>query len=173
MKTLSKILVLGVLLGSIAPLQAHDSFNIEESLESFANDIPGVGLVSNTIKFDGITISNFHFANNNKVIFVHPHEEFPAYFNYKIDASQLATLHLHHFIIGLDKDGPQTCVLHNLGIRNSSGKATLQLKAPEKPGAYQVRFCHSEGLTDDKAKEAWWRGDGPSAKTIVGIVVVK
>jgi len=142
-------------------------------LEAHMDDIPGIGLITDKITFDGITISNFRFDNTKKYVVVKPGEEFLVHFSYTVDASKLSTLHMHHLVIGLHNDGPQTCVLHSLGIKDSQGDTALTLKAPEKTGAYQVRFCHTEGLTEDKAQHAWWKGDGPSAKTIVGIVIVK
>jgi hypothetical protein len=144
-----------------------------ENIDKYAEDIPGIGLILNTIKFDGITISNFYFENNKKFIFVEPNQDFSACMHYSIDASALKTLKRHHLIIGLYDAGPQQCILHAYGIKDSEGEVCATLKAPEKKGVYQVRFCHSIGLTDDEAQKAWWRGEGPSAKTIVGIVVVK
>ncbi|MDP1835918.1 MAG: hypothetical protein Q8K75_08325 [Chlamydiales bacterium] len=144
-----------------------------DSITDYVKDVPGIGLISDIVKFDGIEISNFTFAENNKYIFVHPEEEFVADMDYAINSELLTSLHLHHFIIGLADDGPQACIIHSLGLGDKSGHATVTLKAPKKSGVYQVRFCHTETLTDQQAFNAWWRGDGPSAKTIVGIVVVK
>lgn len=171
---LSGILLFGILLFTGLSFSGYAS---EKLLASYADKIPGIGLICESVSFDGITISHFRFMNEKnkeaKYIFVKPGQEFNAHMQYYIDADKLKTLHLHHLIIGLHEDGPQKCVLHSLGIKNSAGDASVTLKAPEKEGAYQVRFCHSEGLTDEGAKEAWWKGEGPSAKTIVGIVVVK
>lgn len=144
-----------------------------ERIEMYVEKIPGIGLIADSIQFDGITLSHFHFDNDKKFIFVQPEHEFSVQMNYDIDASVLKTLHLHHLIIGLHDDGPQHCILHTLGVKDSHGMITTTLKAPKKQGAYQVRFCHSTGLTDAEAQKAWWRGDGASAKTIMGIVIVK
>jgi len=138
-----------------------------------ADKIPGIGLILDSISFDGITIGQFRFDNDKKYITVKPEEEFSAHMVYEIDASMLKTLHLHHLIIGLHDDGPQQCILHSLGVTDAIGDLTVTLKAPKAKGAYQVRFCHTTGLTDHEAQKAWWRGDGASAKTIVGIVIVK
>lgn len=145
-----------------------------ENINRYASeDIPGMGLITDTVTFDGITISQFAFENDKKFTFVEPEESFSARMHYQIDASVLKTLHRHHLIIGLYDDGPQQCILHSYGIKDSEGDVCVTLKAPEKKGVYQVRFCHAIGLTDDQAHKAWWEGDGPSAKTIVGIVIVR
>lgn len=169
MKRFIQIFLTGIFCMGVAGLQAK-AF---DRIETFADEVPGIGLIADSITFDGITIGNFRFENEKKFVFAEPGDEVPVYMHYEIDASALKTLHLHHLIIGLYDDGPQTCVLHSLGIKDSEGEATVTLKAPEKKGVYQVRFCHSIGLTDHEAQKAWWRGDGPSAKTIVGIMVVK
>jgi hypothetical protein len=145
----------------------------EDSIDKYAKDIPGIGLIADSIQFDGITIKDFYFENNKKFIFVNAGEDISARMHYLIDASALATLERHHLIIGLYDDGPQQCILHVYGIKNAEGDVCTTLHAPKKKGVYEVRFCHAVGLTDEQAHKAWWRGEGPSAKTIVGIVVVK
>ena len=169
MKTLIKILASGMLCGACFSTQLLATDNIGK----YAAEIPGIGLISDSIEFEGITISQFSFENDKKYIFVKPGEAFSARMHYSIDADALKALHRHHLIIGLHNDGPQECILHCYGILDAEGDACVTMKAPAKPGAYQVRFCHSIGLTDEEAQKAWWKGDGPSAKTIVGIVVVE
>ncbi len=170
MKRITPLILAGLTLLASTTLVASTS---DERIEIYATKIPGIGLVSDSINFDGITLSHFRFDNDKKYIFVKPGAEISAHLHYDIDADMLKTLHLHHLIVGLHDDGPQDCILHTLGIKDSSGAASVTMKAPKKKGAYQVRFCHSTGLTDAEAQKAWWRGDGPSATTIMGIVVVK
>lgn len=168
MTLLSKILLGATLLASTITMSVHAN-----DIKDYAKHIPGIGLISDSIAFDGIAISNFAFETNHKYIFVKANEEFNAEMDYAIDADAMSSLNLHHFIIGLQGDGPQDCVLHALGVRDSKGHATVTLTAPKNKGVYQVRFCHAVGLTYEQAKEAWWRGEGASADTIVGIVVVQ
>lgn len=144
-----------------------------DCIGDYAKDVPGIGLVSDSIKFDGITLSEFYFENDKKYVFVEPEEEFSIRMHYKIDADKLETLDRHHLIIGLHNDGPQKCILHAYGIKDSEGDACVTLKAPKSQGVYEVRFCHGQGWTEKEAKKAWWQGKGPSASTIMGIVVVK
>lgn len=162
---LSALLCIGCL---SAPLLAAD-----ESIDKYAKEIPGIGLISDCIEFDGIKISNFYFENDKKFIFTTPGKKIMARLHCDIDADALKTLQRHHLIIGLYDDGPQDCILHVYGVKNKHEDLCVTIKAPDKPGVYQIRFCHAIGLTDEQAHKAWWRGDGPSAKTIAGIVVVK
>jgi len=175
MNTFPNILLVGILSFMFMGADAHGVSvkEVKKEIESYGDKFPGIGLISKRISFDGITISNFTFDNGENAIFVHPGDKVSTHFNYIIDASKLKTLHLHHFIIGLEGSGPQDCVLHTLGIKNSSGEANVILTAPKKAGAYPVRFCHSQGLTDDQARAAWWNGEGPSGRTIVGVMIVE
>ena len=77
------------------------------SIEEDVKDIPGMGLIVNSIQFEGITISNFYFENDKKFIFVNKGEDFAARMHYQIDASALKTLARHHLIIGLYDDVTQ------------------------------------------------------------------
>lgn len=166
LRILSAILAMGISSSVLATVSKMGN-------TAFLADVPGIGLVVDEIKFDGIKINNFHFENDKKFIFVKPEQKLYAHFNYEVDASKLKAMHLKHLIIGLHDDGPQKCVLDTLGINDTNGKAKISLIAPEKPGVYQVRFSFSERLTKSQAMKDWWKGEGPSAKTIVGIVVTK
>jgi hypothetical protein len=168
MTLLNKVLLGGILLTSTLHVSGH-----ADHISDYVKEIPGIGLISDSIEFDGITISDFAFETGHKYIFVKPGDKFVAQMHYEIDAAALASLHLHHFIIGLHVDGPQDCILHSMGLTDSKGETKVTLKAPKNSGAYQVRFCHAVGLTFEDAKEAWWRGEGASANTIMGIVIVQ
>jgi hypothetical protein len=167
MKLYIQVLLVGIFstLVACSPLYGADNNSKEH--------ITGLELVNDTVQFDGITIKNFTFGNQKKYIFAGPEEEITTHMHYTIDSDQLATLHLHHFVIGLHDDGPQSCILHALGIRNSQGTATVTLKTPKRKGVYQVRLSHSVGLTHEEAFNAWWRSESLPSKTIVGIIVVK
>lgn len=165
-----------LLLGSVfafGGVQADVFSNAAEEIDKLTNEVPGIGLILDSIHFDGISISDFQFENGRKHITVQPGQSFSAKMNYKIDADQLSALERHNFVIGLYDNGPQECILHHYGLRDCEGDVDVTLTAPLEKGVYQVRFCHSVDLTEAEAHKAWWRGEGPSAKTIVGIVVVK
>lgn len=171
MNKIRTIILSGIV--SVMACSALTASGLDQCIGMHAKDIPGIGLISDSIEFDGITLSHFRFDNDKKYTYVEPEQEVAVHMHYDIDASLLKTLHLHHLVIGLYDDGPQQCILHSLGVIDSHGVICTTVKAPKKPGVYQVRFCHASGLSDSEAQTAWWRADGPSAKTIVGIIVVK
>src|SRR5690606_17033991 len=103
----------------------------------------------------------------------HPGDKVTAMVDYEIDSDQLSSFHLHHFIYGLDPSGPQGCLIKTLALTDSSGSAEFTLKAPQDKGVYQVRFCHSQGLTYDKAHETWWKKVNPNAITVMGVMIVE
>lgn len=146
---------------------------IKRDIKKYTNEMPAIGMIMDTVEYDGITLSNFHFLSNKKYIICSPGDEVVATVDYEIDSDKLHTLHLHHFIYGLDPSGPQGDLVKSLGFRDSSGTAEFTLKAPNEKGYYTVRFCHGEGVTYDKAKDAWCKKGNPPDKTIMGVVFVR
>lgn len=143
------------------------------SAPAFATDVPGMDLISESVTFDGVNINNFQFENGQNIITVKPCQLFNAHMCYRVDASRLKTLRYHHVIVGLYDDGPQHCILHTLGVKDSCGPIDVRLRAPQKPGVYQVRFSHSTGLSNKDAMNSWDHGEAPSVDTVTGIVIVK
>ena len=141
-------------------------FSIEKDIQK----LPYSGLVLDSVDLDGIKIEGFKFENDYRIIHVKPDEEFTCYFHYQIESKHLKNFNLHHVVIGLYDDGPQECVFHSLGIKDSSGSLAVSLKAPSEKGVYEVRFSRSKCLSCDKAKEDWWKES--SHKSVLGFVVV-
>jgi len=146
---------------------------IKHDLKKYINEIPAIGMIMDRVDYDGIHLANFTFLNGKKYAVCAPGDHITAVVDYEIDSDKLSSLHLHHFIYGLDPSGPQGCLVKSLGFRDSKGTAELTIQAPQDKGMYQVRFCHGKGITYENAKDIWWKKGNPPEKTIMGIVVVK
>lgn len=175
---MKKIIFCGIsLISAVLPLYGDTSGSITEEvkhdLKKYINEIPAIGMIMDRVDYDGIHLQNFTFLNGKKYAVCSPGDQVSAIVDYEIDSEKLSTLHLHHFIYGLDPSGPQGCLVKSLGFKDSSGTAELILQAPQDKGLYQVRFCHGQGITYENAKDIWWKKGNPPAKTIMGIVVVK
>jgi len=154
-----------------------------DGIGDYVKDIPGIGLIADEVDFDGIKLRNLSFLTDDskegvivteKAIVTKPGLKHKVVVDYSIDADVLDTFQLHHFIYGLHNDGPQNCFLRSLGVMNSEGRAEFDVEAPKREGVYQLRFCHATGYTTyNEAKDAWWKSDEATSKTIMGIVVVK
>ena len=65
MKIFSKLLICGILTTLLINFSVYSSSSsFKETIDTYADDFPCVGLVSDTIKFDGVTIKDFHFDNH-------------------------------------------------------------------------------------------------------------
>jgi len=153
-------------------------------LQDYLDEVPGIGLIADEVNFDGITLSKLKFDTGHrhngiyvvgeKYAIVKPGQAITVDVDYQVDACLLGNFELHHFIYGLHNDGPQACLLHHLGIQDESGHLQFQVKAPEKAGVYQLRFCHAEGFgTYERVKDEWWKCNAATSQTIMGLVIVR
>ena len=143
-------------------------------ISEYLQECPWLGLVTNEITYGPITVSNVNIHDGQKLAFAVPGETLKGALNYKVDSEYLDSLHLYHLVIGIKGEGAQDCITHNLGLWNSRGHGHFTLKAPEKPGLYEVRFFFTEALTCSGARDTWNSGDDkPSAAATIGIIVVE
>lgn len=175
---MKKVVIYGLTsLMTILPIYGDVSESLTEEIKrdikKYTNEMPAIGMIMDKVEYDGVTLSNFRFQNGKKYIICSPNDSVTAHVEYEIDSDKLATFHLHHFIYGLDPSGPQGDLFKTLGFRDSTGDAEFTLKAPKEKGLYQVRFCHGEGVTYEKAKDAWLKKGNPPEKTIMGVVLVR
>ena len=170
-----KLLVMTIFTLLFSSTPAYAGLTVaKKPLSEYMKECPWIGLVANQIKLGPITISNVSIHDGDKLAFVQPGETLNGMLKYKVDAKHLDSLHLYHLIIGVKNHGAQDCVTHSLGIKNSKGQGRFTLKAPEKPGVYEVRFLLSEGLTCARAREVWNSGeDKPSSAATIGIIIVE
>lgn len=149
------------------------SDQIKEDLEKYIDPVPEIGMVTDQVACEGITLTDFCFMDGRQFVLVHPNEEVKCQVHYQTHKEDLSKLSVHYFLVGLFPEDAQTYVTKTLGFMNDNdgGSSEFTLKAPEEKGVYQVRFCHGEGLTFEQAKEAWNYGE-PGSETVMGIVVV-
>ena len=180
MKTIYKFTTLLILSFCVTSLLPASNSSI---LQKYTAEVPGIGLIMDKVEFDGITLKNLKFENNdnsneitagNKFVITKPGYEHTVSVDYELDADVIDTWDFHHFIYGLHRDGPQNCLLHSIGLVNDEGSTSFTLKAPEKTGVYQLRFCHATGYgTFDDVKDQWWDDESSTSETIMGIVIVE
>ena len=145
---------------------------LEGDLKKYANELPGKGIVSDSIKIEGIKLSDFKMMGGKKIISCDPSELIDCQVRYEIDKDQLSNTKIHYFLVGFHNEGPQETVKKCLGFMSDSGKAKFTLEAPKEAGIYQIRFTHGTGLIFEQAEDDWWENP-PGANTTMGIVIVK
>jgi hypothetical protein len=136
------------------PLFADNSED-KTPLSEYLKEYPSLGLITDKISFGPITVSKVSIHKGNKLAYVSPGTILRGKLDYEIDSKDLKSLHLYHLTVGIKNEGAQDCASHNLGVWNPKGHGIFSLRAPEKPGIYEVCFVFAEGSTCARAYEAW------------------
>jgi hypothetical protein len=169
--------LLGMIISTFLLLNNTASADTPEPKKHFTEylqECPWIGLVAKQITYGPITISNVTIHEGDRLVFVSPGEMLHGFLKYEVESKDLDSLHLYHLVIGIKNEGAQDCITHNLGIWDSKGTGHFTLKAPDKPGIYEVRFLFTEGLSCACAREAWNSGhEKPSAAATIGIIIVE
>lgn len=151
-----------------------ESSEVQKPLCEYLEECPWIGLVADQITLGPIKISKVSIHEGDKLAFVSPGEDLKGRLKYEIESKDLDLLHLYHLTVGIKNQGAQDCVTHNLGVWGSKGRGHFTLKAPEKPGVYEVRFLLTDGLTCERARDAWNSSiEKPSSAATIGIIVVE
>lgn len=155
---------------SLASLRAVDS--PRDKINEYIHSCPYIGLVAKDVTYGPITLKDCDLGDQGRVVIAQPGEVVSGTAKYEIDTEHMQSLHLHHIIVGIKDEQAQNCLTHAIGILDRKGKASFSLKAPTKPGVYEVRFDYQTALTcNDASKE--WREDPPSSRATVGIIIVE
>jgi hypothetical protein len=156
-------------------LTAKDiSKELKNDLRKYIDKVPGIGMVTDKVECEGITLSDFSFMGGKKFVFAEPGEEIKCQVRYETHKEAFSNTSIHFFLVGLyPQKEAQTYVTKTLGFMNEAGVSDFTLIAPEEKGTYQVRFCHGAGLTFEQAKESWHYDDHASPETVMGVVIVK
>ena len=146
-----------------------------EEVQDYLNNYDWKGIIQNKASSDGVTLKNLKLNGHKKVAVVSPGEIVQASVTCDLDPAQCSALKLYRVVIGLKGKGAQTTIGNELGVLARKSHETFQLKAPEKPGIYQVRFRLVESYREEPALEEWEDEDGkePDAKTTIGVLAVK
>lgn len=127
---------------------------------------------SATVTYGQVALLGFNLNNSGNKITVRPGEIIPttAMYLYYCPVCQMGSI--NQIIVGIAGEGAQAC-LYN-GSIEGQGAATFILKAPQKPGMYQVRFRYAQAYSCQEAIKYWWNVDhAPTAQATVAIITVQ
>jgi hypothetical protein len=163
-------------LGSLSMISACTSVYAAEAPKDDINEwiesCPHIGLVAKEVNYGPITLKKLDLDNNGRVVIAQPGETIKGSVQYKVDAEELKSLHLHHIILGIKSGEAQSCITHALGIWDAKGTAHFSLIAPFNKGVYEILFDYQTGVSCKNALEEW-RKNPPSSKAVVGIIIVE
>lgn len=127
---------------------------------------------SPTVTYGQVALLGFNLNNSGNKITVRPGEIIPAtaMYLYYCPVCQIGSI--NQIIVGIAGEGAQAC-LYN-GSIEAQGAANFTLKAPQKPGMYQVRFRYAQAYSCQEAIKYWWNVDhAPTAQATVAIITVQ
>ncbi len=145
------------------------------ALQSYFDEYSWKGMIEDEVTVEPATLSNVQMKGHSKATIVKPGEEIECQANCFLDPNKCSSLSFYRVVIGIKGEGAQTTIGNCLGT--VAGKSTEKwvLRAPEKPGIYEVRFRVVTHFTESEALKSWVdeKGKEPHAKTTIGIVVVQ
>lgn len=130
--------------------------------------------VSNTsattgVSYKNVTLSKLDLNQSGSEVIVKPGSTVQATVHYKYQCSQCYKTLNNQIIVGLANRSAQACIYD--GGMQGEGVAEFKLKAPAKPGKYEVRFRGLQAVDCAAALKAGWRADdSPTKVTTVGVI---
>jgi hypothetical protein len=148
-----------------------DMVKAQEYLENYA----WKGIVQDRATSGAETLSHLKLNKRGNIVVARPGEVVQGKVVCSLDSEIAHTLHVYRVVIGIDGEGPQTSIGTSLGAYGGSSEEKFSLKAPMKPGMYQIRFRTTDNILESRALDAWIdeKGDEPGPSTTIGIIYVK
>lgn len=150
------------------------------SLYTHFQKYPWLALAMNEIDYGPFTIWDVHLkpegtkGSGSPLVIVNPEGNITGTLRYYVDAEHLKALHRYHLVVGIKGIGAQDCITHTWGIWSGNGSGAFSLKAPPKPGIYEVRFVYYDATTCEDARSIWNNNTGePSSFATIGVIIVK
>lgn len=146
----------------ISPL--FNETNVTPQITECMDDSPPI------VNSEYITLSNFNMNDQGKEVTIKPGTMINASINYDYHCPDCKENLGNQIIIGLAKRSAQACIYN--GRSDGQGIANFVLKAPAKPGKYEVRFRAVQTLDCNEALKAPWNADNsPTKETTIGMIV--
>jgi hypothetical protein len=121
------------------------------------------------VTFKNVTLSRLDLNQSGDQVTVKPGSVINATVHYKYQCSQCYKTLNNQIIVGLANRSAQACIYD--GGMQGEGVAQFKLKAPAKPGKYEVRFRGLQSVDCNAALKAGWTADdSPSKATTVGVI---
>lgn len=138
-----------------------------QDMGSHAEQTPGPPNVS----YKNVVLSNLDLNRSGESVTVKPGSEVTATLRYQYHCKQCYQSLNNQIIIGLANRSAQACIYN--GGPSAEGAAEFKLKAPAKPGKYEIRFRGLQASDCQAALRAGWNADNsPSKSTTIGVITV-
>ncbi|VVC75658.1 hypothetical protein AQUSIP_09480 [Aquicella siphonis] len=123
------------------------------------------------VNYKHVTLTNLNMNNQGNQIMIKPGKTIQAVIQYNYNCPNCYQSLNNQIIIGLARRSAQACIYN--GGPQGAGSAEFTLKAPAKPGKYEVRFRGLQAMDCGEALRAGWNADNsPSKQTTIGTIIV-
>lgn len=143
-------------------------------LQSVSQNAPGTSLVSAPPPIVGngnVMLTNLNMNNQGNQLTVKPRMTIQAVIQYNYNCPSCDRSLNNQILIGLARRSAQACIYN--GGPSGSGSVQFTLKAPAKPGTYDVRFRGMQAMDCADALKTGWNADNsPSGQTTIGTIIV-
>lgn len=145
------------------------------AIQDYLNDYAWKGLIQDKATAGPVTLKHLELNDYSRAVVVKRGEKIEAEVKCYIDPEQCSLFSLYRIVVGLKGEGPQATIGNEMGLVAGKSREKFTLKAPERPGVYQIRFRPVTTCFKSRAFEGWKDDEGnePGAKTTIGIIIVK
>lgn len=146
-----------------------------DAIQDYLNNYSWKGIIQEKASSGPATLSHLELNEHSKAIVVKPGETIDAEVKCDLDSKQCSALGVYRIVVGIPGEGPQAVIGNESGLFAGKTREKFTLTAPEKKGFYQIRFRPVDALFQSTALDGWVddHNHEPSAKTTIGIIVVK
>ncbi|HEY2811467.1 MAG TPA: hypothetical protein VGJ00_08790 [Rhabdochlamydiaceae bacterium] len=145
------------------------------AVQDYLDNYHWKGLIEEQASSGPITLKYLELNGHSRAVWVQPGEKIEAEVICKLDAEKSSVTSLYRVVVGIKGEGPQVVIGHESGLFSGKKIEKFTLRAPEKPGVYQIRFRSVDAYFKSTAFDAWKdeEGNEPDGTTTIGIIVVK
>jgi hypothetical protein len=158
-----------ILLASCSNMQTSSTSELLTDVAEQTSTTSSVIKQPSIVSFKNVTLTQLDLNQTGNEVTVKPGRIIHAKVHYKYQCNQCDKTLNNQIIVGLANRSAQACIYD--GGTQGEGIAEFKLKAPAKPGKYDVRFRGLQAVDCNAALKAGWRADdSPPKSTTIGVI---
>ncbi len=132
---------------------------------------PKIVLNTYPVQSQAVALSGFNMNDQGNQVKVQPSSTIKVSTQYIYHCKTCKSDLNNQILVGLGGRSAQACIYN--GGAQGQGAADFSLKAPAKPGKYDVRFLPMQAMDcNDALKKGWDADSSPSKETTIGTIFV-
>lgn len=145
------------------------------AIQDYLNHYHWKGVLEDKATSGPATLKHLELNDHSRAVAVKAGEKIDAEVTCIIDPEQCSIFGLYRIVVGIKGVGPQAVIGNESGLLAGKSRETFTLKAPDKPGIYEIRFKSVNAYLQSTAIHAWQdeAGNEPDGTTTIGIIIVQ